>query len=212
LPGSGGKASSANCKLQAGYEYKKGELCFCQITAGTKPDNKYTDQLPTLLHKNDLAVIDQGYFKLKTFQSIDRKGAFYLTRLLVNINVRDAETMTRIELANILKKLRQDAYQMHVIMENGKEEVYCRLICFRVSEQVAAKRRRRLKKEARKKGRNVSQRYLSLCDWTLMVTNVPEKLLPSEMVYPLYRLRWQIELIFKQLKSLLCIHQSVSAP
>lgn len=211
LHGSGGSASSANCKLQAGYEYKKGELCFFQITAGTKPDNKYTDQLPTLLHKNDLALIDQGYFKLKTFQSIDRKGAFYLTRFLVNTNVRDAETMTPIELANILKKLRQDAYQMHIIMESGKEEIHSRLICLRVSEQVAAKRRRRLKKEARKKGRNVSQRHLSLCDWTLMVTNVPEMLLPSEMVYALYRLRWQIELIFKQLKSILCIHQSVTS-
>ena len=28
------------------------------------------------------------------------------------------------------------------------------------------------------------------------------------MVYPLYRLRWQIELLFKQLKSVLRIHQS----
>ena len=31
------------------------------------------------------------------------------------------------------------------------------------------------------------------------------------MVYALYRLRWQIELIFKQLKSILCIHQSVTS-
>jgi hypothetical protein len=32
--GSGGSASSANCKLQAFYEYKRGELSFFEITAG----------------------------------------------------------------------------------------------------------------------------------------------------------------------------------
>ncbi len=41
-----------------------------------------------------------------------------------------------------------------------------------------------------------------------MVTNVPYALLPAGMVRFLYILRWQIELLFKQLKSILCIHQS----
>ena len=41
-----------------------------------------------------------------------------------------------------------------------------------------------------------------------MVTNVPEKWLSAEMIRPFYSLRWQIELLFKQIKSVLCIHQS----
>ncbi len=32
--------------------------------------------------------------------------------------------------------------------------------------------------------------------------------MPAEKVWPLYTLRWQIELLFKQLKSVLSIHQS----
>ena len=43
-----------------------------------------------------------------------------------------------------------------------------------------------------------------------MVTNVPREWLPPEMVRPLYMLRWQIELLFKQLKSVLAIHRSVT--
>jgi len=49
LPGSGGGASAANCKLQAGYEYKHGELGFFKIDPGTRSDNAYTTQLPSLL-------------------------------------------------------------------------------------------------------------------------------------------------------------------
>jgi hypothetical protein len=51
-------------------------------------------------------------------------------------------------------------------------------------------------------------RRLALCDWTLLVTNVFDKDLPAKMAWQLYSLRWQIELIFKQLKSVLAIHGS----
>jgi len=41
LPGSGGAASAANCKLQTVYDYKHGVLEFLDVTAGTVPDNRY---------------------------------------------------------------------------------------------------------------------------------------------------------------------------
>jgi IS4 transposase len=41
-----------------------------------------------------------------------------------------------------------------------------------------------------------------------MMTNVPAQWLPDEMVRHFYTLRWQIELLFKQLKTVLCIHKS----
>lgn len=98
---------------------------------------------------------------------------------------------------------------MQVIMGQGnKQTPPCRLVCLRVNEQVTSERRRRLKQHARKKGRAVSQLHLTLCEWTLLITNVPEPWLPLSMVRALYRLRWQIELLFKQLKSILRVHQS----
>ena len=50
--------------------------------------------------------------------------------------------------------------------------------------------------------------HLALCNWTLLVTNVSSKDLPVKMAWQLYSLRWQIELIFKQLKSVFAIHRS----
>ena len=85
------------------------------------------------------------------------------------------------------------------------------MIGFRATKQVADARRRKLLKEAKKKGRTPSQNHLALCDWTLFVTNAPSEILPVTIVFALYRLRWQIELIFKQLKSVLRIHSSNTA-
>jgi hypothetical protein len=210
LPGSGGGASAANCKLQVGYEYKHGELGFFKIDPGTRPDNAYTVQLPSFLQAGDLALFDQGYFKLETLSQIANKRAFFLTRFLVKTTVRDAKTSDPIDLENVLYGLQEDRYQFQIIMggNNGYPEVTCRLICLRVSEQVANERRRKLLKEAHKKGRTPSNKHLALCDWTLLVTNVAETDLPIEMSWRLYSLRWQIELLFKQLKSVLAIHRS----
>ena len=210
LPGSGGGASAANCKLQAGYEYKHGELGFFKIDPGTRPDNAYTTKLPSLLQAGDLALFDQGYFKLETLSQIAQKGAFFLTRFLVKTGLRDAKTLTPIDLQNVLYRFPGNTCQFHVVMggQNGLPEVRCRLICLRVSEQAANERRRRLLKEAKKKGRTPSNKHLALCEWTLLVTNVSDKDLPVKMAWQLYSLRWQIELLFKQLKSVLAIHRS----
>jgi len=212
LPGSGGGASAANCKLQVGYEYKHGELGFFKIDPGTRPDNAYTSQLPSFLQAGELALFDQGYFKLETLSQIAQEGAFFLTRFLVKTTVRKAETSDPdpIDLENALYHLPEDTYQFQVMLggRNGSPEVRCRLICLRVSEKVANERRRKLLKEAHKKGRTPSNTHLALCDWTLLVTNVAETNLPVEMAWRLYSLRWQIELLFKQLKSVLAIHRS----
>jgi hypothetical protein len=209
LPGSGGAASAANCKLQAVYDYKHGELAFLDLTAGTIPDNRYTDHLPNWLQKGDLLLIDQGYFKLDTFADIIAKGAFFLTRFRIRTTLKNAITQVPIDLAKHLRQVQTNAYEMNVLMGDEKRsQVACRLIALRVSEQVANERRRRLKKEAKRKGRVISKRHLHMCDWTLLITNIPQRWLALEMVRALYTVRWQIELLFKQLKSILCVHQS----
>ena len=209
LPGSGGSASAANCKLQTVYDYKCGELGFFDVTAGTVPDNRYTDHLPGMLQKDDLLLVDQGYFKVNTLAEIAAKDAFFLTRFFVRTKLKDAHTQTPIDLVKHLGRMRDNACEMNVLIGGGEiPQVACRLIALRVSEQVANERRRRLKKAANKKGRTISKLHLSMCDWTLLITNVPQGWLPLEMVRALYTVRWQIELLFKQLKSVLRIHQS----
>ena len=106
-------------------------------------------------------------------------------------------------------RVKGNAYQMEVNMGTDKKtRICCRLICFRVKEEVANQRRMRLKREAKKKGRIPGAQSLLLADWTIIVTNVPEKWIPSEMLWRIYSIRWQIELLFKQMKSIVQIHRS----
>lgn len=211
LPGSGGKASNANCTIQLAYDYKQGDLMFLDETAGTVPDNGYTKHLPALLQKDDLLLIDQGSFKLETFQAIIAKGAYFVTRLLPGTTVQEAGTAVPIDLPRALSQCRESVYTRSVTLGQGSRRTSpCRLVCLRVSEQVAQERRRRMKFHSRRKGRPLRHRQLLGCDWTIFITNVPEAQLPLSMVRAPYTVRWQIELIFKQLKSIVQIHHSAT--
>jgi hypothetical protein len=82
-----------------------------------------------------------------------------------------------------------------------KERLRCRLIAVRVPQEVANLRRQRIREKARDHGREPSQEYLELQEWTIFITNCGEALLTWREVVVLYRARWQIELLFKLWKS-----------
>src|SRR5208337_4479292 len=212
LPGCGRGASKANCKVQGCYEYKSGELTFFEITDGITPDNAYTCQLTSHLRHGDLILFDLGYFCMKTLKDINRIGAYFLCRFFVGTALLDPVTLVPVDLLHTLKKMNGDFHQMNVLMggqQNRGGQVICRLVCLRVPHEIANERRRKMRKNMQRRGnREPSKYHLQMADWTLMVTNAPQEWLSAEIMRPFYSLRWQIELLFKQIKSVLCIHHS----
>ncbi len=81
------------------------------------------------------------------------------------------------------------------------ERLPVRLVACRLPQAEVDKRRRQARRNARKKGRQVTQRHLQLLGWVLMITNIPSDWLSGEALLTLYRVRWQIELFFKLCKS-----------
>lgn len=75
-----------------------------------------------------------------------------------------------------------------------------RLVGCRLPAPEAEQRRRRLRRQARKKGRTPPRHSLRLADWLLLVTDLPRDEWLPEAILGLYRLRWQVELHFKRLK------------
>ncbi len=72
-----------------------------------------------------------------------------------------------------------------------------------ISREAAERERAKLRESARKNGRQVSERSLRLAGYIIVVTSLAHKDFSLHAVFKLYRMRWQIELAFKRLKSLL---------
>jgi Transposase DDE domain len=82
-----------------------------------------------------------------------------------------------------------------------------RVVFRRCPPSVVAQRRCKAIANAKRKGKQWSEKHLALLECSILITNVPQTMLNLIQVLQLYGLRWQIELIFKLCKSQLCIDQ-----
>jgi hypothetical protein len=76
-----------------------------------------------------------------------------------------------------------------------------RLLLVRRPAASAAKSRARIDRKARKRGGTATLKQQRAADWLVLLTTLAAGDWPVERVMDLYRLRWQIELAFKRLKS-----------
>lgn len=88
-----------------------------------------------------------------------------------------------------------------VTTPEGKYRV--RLIAYPLPSDKAAEARERVRKQAAKKGKPLNPNAWLAAGFVLLLTNLPESTWEASRVVWLYRMRWQIELQFKRLKSLL---------
>lgn len=77
-----------------------------------------------------------------------------------------------------------------------------RLIALRQSAEATRRARRRLQRRAQRNHETVSAEALEFAKYFLIWTTLPSTL-TTTVILELYRLRWQIELVFKRMKSIL---------
>lgn len=210
FPGFGGASSKAGCKLQLVYNLLINQIHSITVTEGTKNDSVYSEELLDMIKQKALLLFDLGYFSIRFFQKIHEKGAYFISRLKGDVKIFNSKTREQIDILKFLKKLKQadtNKFEINILLGvNQGVSIPCRLIGMKAPKSVADKRRMQYKKRNRRV-KTVKQITLQLYDWTLMITNTPHNLLPTWIVYICYELRWQIEIIFKQFKSILQIHK-----
>jgi hypothetical protein len=199
FPGCGGShdGGKAAMKIQVLWELRHGRLQVL-LEPGRASDAKSPiAELP--LPAGSLSIFDLGYFSLDRFDRVAQAEGYWLSRLQHGTIVRDARG-NPVALRKFLTK-RADRGIVDVRVRLGEKRLRCRLVAVRVSPEIAARRRQKIREKARDHGREPSQEYLELQEWTIFITNCPPSLLKWKEVVVLYRARWQIERLFKLWKS-----------
>ena len=80
-----------------------------------------------------------------------------------------------------------------------------RLIAKALPQEMADHARQRARTRAKKQGRTLRDETLYACGFMLLLTNLPAAQWTAAQVLDLYRLRWQVEVLFHRWKSLLSL-------
>lgn len=188
FPGNRKNHSPACLKLSAMYRLSIRGVQWVQFSAQKIHDSKVLPDLEQL--KGSLFLFDLGYFSHVFLHTLDAAKVWFVCRLKENSVPVISKVITGVSKRFIGHSLRDKITLRGPIIEvwgkltlPGGKFFEVRLIGFRFPKT----------KEYR---------------W--YATNLPESMLKAEWIYPIYRLRWQIELFFKSIKSMLNADQITS--
>ena len=202
LPGCGGTDNAASCqaslKVTVRYELNEGRLEGLNLNPGRTAD-AVTALQQAPLPRGALRLADLGFFDLGVLHDYDQQGVYFISRPAPNLTLIDARGR-KWKLARYLARQRRDRVDVWV-KAGAAQRLPCRLLAIRCPAEVAAQRCAKAKQEAQDHGRAISADRLEVCGWTVLLSNVPGWLLSLQEAWVLYRVRWQIELLFKLWKS-----------
>ena len=171
------------------------------------------------LAPGDFALADRGYSHAAGIHSANRQGAFLTVRLNpdgIRLQTPTGAAFPLVEKLRPLQRTGQLAVWKVQIPYEGEPPVAARLCVIRKTKAAIALAQTKLRRKAYKQKSELQPETLAYAEYVMVLTTFPEPEFPPARVLECYRLRWQVELVFKRFKQIAQLghvpkHDSVSA-
>ena len=197
--------ATAGVKIDLAYDLLAGEVVSHSLHLATEQDKDIGKDLIARLLPGDLVLRDMGYFSLSEFALVEVAGAWWLTRLPLNVGVV-LEKGSTIEEA--LKRSKHDIIDLSA--RAGKQGKACRFVALRASPEVVAARRKERRHKAKESDKRPCAKGLIRDGWHLMLTNLPTDLADARKLATIYRARWAVEIQFRAWKQSLAMEKALN--
>ena len=161
------------------------------------------------VNPGDFIVGDRGYSTAKGIEYIDTNEAFVLVRVNTSslpLYDRQGESFSLLEAVNTLEQpFEAREWAGSVKGQETEQWIPGRLSALRKSEQAIEQAHKKLIAEASKKQQQLKPETLEYAKYVIVFSTYPKTQFGTQDLLEWYRLRWQVELIFKRLKSLLAM-------
>lgn len=201
-------ATTANRQGAKGTDHRlhlRVDLARNQVVEAELTDVKGGETLDRFaVPRGGVVIGDAGYAHRGPLGRIAERGAHFIVRFGWSTMPLENEAGEALDLLTTLETLPEaEPGEFPVFFRTPEgSRIAARLVAIRKSEPAAAQARARLRNEHRRKGRPMDVRSLQFAGFTFLLTNLPEDI-STASVLALYRFRWQVEMKFKVLKSLL---------
>jgi hypothetical protein len=160
--------------------------------------------------EGDLVLADRGFSFAAGIAAMRQRGAHVIVRVnTASLILLDSSGKKKFDLLEAVRGLQEagEVADWPVRVSYGKTPIAGRICAVRKSQEASERAQRKIKRKAQQGGPVTKASTLEFAGYVIVFTTLPEvEFTPSE-VLEWYRLRWQIELIFKKLKSLMELGQ-----
>lgn len=171
---------------------------FLDFVLGSFTQNDQSASASILSHvkKGDLVIRDLGYFAIASFKKLIKAQVHFLSRLKYGVGIYDKQGR-QIALKKLLGKGKRVDRQVFIGIE---KQVMVRLVMIPLPPEQAARKKRKARQD-RDKRLNHSKAYYQWLGYSIYITTVGNDIWTAKQVAEAYRVRWQIEIIFKSWKT-----------
>lgn len=178
----------------------------CQelIVCGPKGDGESFTRFKA--HAGDLFVGDRAYGVRPGIFHVAAGGGDVLVRFARTNLPAETPGGKRFDLLGHLRRLRgRTVGDWPVVLRDAQTSLPGRVCAVRKSRQATDRARRKALRKANKDGLTVKNETLEAAGYVFVFTTVAKEVLDASCALEMYRGRWQIELVFKRLKSILAL-------
>lgn len=203
-------SSIINCKgnndqFRLHYEYSPAKYSMSGFNlsdakgSGTGDSCRYFD-----LNIGDHLCCDAGYSYAKEFSYCQEKRAFLLTRLNSSLPLYNAEG-EKIDLIKTFSTLHKELSQTEIsaFVHDNKKRIPVRVCVIKKKEIDRQLSQKKKLQKASKKQTKIKEKTLVHCGFITLITTFDKSRFSTDEIFRIYRFRWQIELEFKRLKSII---------
>mgnify|MGYP006287384119 FL=1 len=156
------------------------------------------------IRENDLMIGDRAYGTVPSIFHVTDSGGDVLVRFGWNLLPLWNRDGSRFDLFGHLRSLRGTKFgDWEVVIKDGQRQQKGRVCAIKKSRQATEAARKKVKRAAQKHGSETQPETLEAAGYVMVFTTLDKNELGTGDALNLYRGRWQIELVFKRLKSLL---------
>lgn len=203
FPGYSSAGALACAAIQFEYDILGKQVHSLTLGSANQSDKTYADQTMDNIAEGDLLLRDLGYYSVSSYEKIESRKAFYISRLKSQVKIYEQVNgeYKALEVSVLIKRIRKGkkGFIDQTVYIGAREKKQVRILAWLLPEDA---QKNRLSKKKGKKGKVNRDDVL----WSMLnvfVTNVTPEDLAIEQIYEMYKIRWQIELMFKTWKSVL---------
>jgi len=152
---------------------------------------------------SDVVLADRGYGRERGLRKVADAGARFIVRISWQNLPLEGEDGTPLDILGVLRDLDEARpEEVRVSIKGDPNRRSYRLVAVRKSEPAAQASRQKLLTSSKKDQRTLDVRSLEAAGYVFVLTNLDPSI-TAEQVLELYRMRWQVEMRFKSLKSVI---------
>ena len=187
FPGRFSAVSPAAVEIHVTMSLKQDTFTAATITPDSLSERNYLPSPETL--RDCLLLADRGYDGIPYLSAVDSAGGFY------NVRIRSIHDPIVESIESCLPKLKKlEGHHLSWVLSHlKKKRIWDLDVVFLLANGV------------RYPARLVLRWSFAANAWVRLVTNVARSVMIGAQVMSAYRLRWQIELLFKEFKSHSCL-------